>query len=231
MGSEEDDPEGYTDERPAHDCDLPYEYRISRYPVTVAQFREYVKDSGDLPEDPDSLRDPGNQPVVLVSWSEALAFCRWLEGRRRKEGRLPKGWSVSLPSEAEWEKAARGIDGRKYAWGDVFDPDRANTVESRVGDVSAAGCFPGGASPCGSEEMSGNVWEWTRSVKKAYPYVIGDGREDIEASSQSLRVVRGGSCFGGSWFARCAFRDRLEPVYRIGNFGFRVVVLPFSSGL
>jgi formylglycine-generating enzyme required for sulfatase activity len=231
MGSEKDDPEGYEEERPAHDCDLPYEYRIGRYPVTVAQFREYVKATGEQPGDPDSLRGPGNQPVIWVSWFEALAFCRWLERRWHLEGRLHEGWSVSLPSEAEWEKAARGTDGRKYPWGDDFDPDRANTWEAKVQEVSAVGCFPGGASPSGCEEMSGNVWEWTRSVKEAYPYVSGDGREDLEENSQRLRVLRGGSCFNLSGYARCAFRNGYVPDFRLYSFGFRLVVLPFSSEL
>ncbi len=234
MGSEKDDPESFEHERPAHTCDLPYEYQISQYPVTVAQFREYVEATGEQPGVLDSLRRPGNQPVVWVSWSEALAFCRWLEVRWRKEGRLPEGWSMSLPSEAEWEKAARGTDGRKFPWGDRFDSDLANTGKGEVGEVSAVGCFPGGASPCGCEEMSGNVFEWTRSLwgkefsKPAhrYPYKSQDGREDTKASLQFLRVVRGGSCFNGAGHARCAYRRWRGPGYLHDFIGFRVVVLP-----
>ena len=231
MGTEEGDLEGFKDERPARDCDLPYEYRIGRYPVTVAQFREYVKATGEQPEDPDSLRGPGNQPMVSVSWFEALAFCQWLERHWRQEGRLPEGWSVSLPSEAEWEKAARGTDGRRYPWGDNFDTDRANTSESNVRDVSAVGCFPGGASPWGCEEMSGNVWEWTRSLKGAYPCVRTDGQEDLEKFRNKLVVLRGGSCVFSSGVARCACRYWRGSDDRKDEFGFRVAVLPFSSGL
>jgi formylglycine-generating enzyme required for sulfatase activity len=239
MGSEENDEEGHPDERPAHDCDLPYEYRIGRYPVTVAQYREYVKATGKQPEDPGSLRGAANQPVVWLSWFEGLGFCRWLEGRWRETGRLPAGWSVNLPSEAEWEKAARDSDGRRYPWGDVFDRERANSAETEIDAVSAAGCFPGGASPCGCEEMSGNVWEWTRSLwgekpsppARGYPYVREDGREDLTASSEVLRVVRGGSCFYDSGDARCACRFWYVPILRDDHLGFRVVVLPFSSGL
>jgi formylglycine-generating enzyme required for sulfatase activity len=231
MGTEEDDPDGLNSERPAHDCDIPYEYRIGRYPVTVAQFREYVTATGESPQDPDSLRGPGNHPVIWVSWSEALAFCRWLERRWREQGRLPKDWSVGLPSEAEWEKAVRGTDGRKYPWGDAFEADWANVDESRIGEVSAIGCFPGGASPSGCEEMSGNVWERTRSAFKEYPYVRKDGREDHEALVQVFRVLRGGSWLYDSWNARCAFRDGVGPGAPNDFIGFRVVMLPFSSGL
>lgn len=231
MGSEEDDSEAFADEKPAHDCDIPYEYRIGMYPVTVAQFREYAKATGESLQDPDSLRGPGNHPVTWVSWSEALGFCSWLERRWRKEGRLQEGWSVGLPSEAEWEKAARGTDGRRYPWGNDPDPDRANTGETRLRDLSAVGCFPRGTSPYGCEEMSGNVWEWTRGAFKGYPYVGKDGRESQGESAELFRVLRGGSCFHYLRGARCAYRRWLEPDLRSDGIGFRVVVLPFSSGL
>jgi formylglycine-generating enzyme required for sulfatase activity len=214
----------------AHDCDLPYEYRIGRYPVTVAQYREYRKDGG---------WGAANQSMIRVSWQDALDFCGWLEKRWRKLGLLKEGWRVTLPSEAEWEKAARGTDGREYPWEGGFDPDRANTREAEVGEVSAVGCFPGSASPYGCEEMSGNVWGWTRSLWGedgenpffGYPYAREDGREDLSAPSKVLRVVRGGSCFSDSRDARCAYRRRFVPFLRYDNLGFRVAVLPFSSGL
>jgi formylglycine-generating enzyme required for sulfatase activity len=207
-------------EDPPHEVTLPGFY-IGRYPVTVQQFSAFAEKSG-----------LSNHPVVVVSWHEALAYCGWLGEKLKSEAarRLACGGSevfweglasgclvVSLPSEAEWEKAARGTDGRTYPWGEGFETGRANAGETGIGGESAVGCFPSGVSPFGCEEMSGNVWEWTRSV-------FGE-------SSQSLRVLRGGSCFLNSGDARCAARYRLVPVSRSLNLGFRVGVFPFSSGL
>ncbi len=247
MGSAED--EGHEDERPQHEVVLPAFY-MARYPVTVRQLSAFVADSSHELREPRALEGFSNHPAVFVTWFEALAYCRWLGEKLKEEAaeRLAEGgpraeprelWEglvsgllvVTLPSEAEWEKAARGSDGRSYPWGDDFDGELANVAESGVGEVSAVGCFPGGVSPWGCEEMSGNVWEWTRSRDSAYPYVSGDGREDIKASSKVLRVVRGGSCFSDSGLARCACRYWLVPDYRSVCLGFRVVVLPFSSGL
>jgi formylglycine-generating enzyme required for sulfatase activity/energy-coupling factor transporter ATP-binding protein EcfA2 len=219
MGSETEE-FSIAPETPLRKVDLPYDYRMARYPVTVAQFREYVEESGNEPSDPDSLRGLANAPVNLVSWHEAQAFCAWLTEWWRASGRIEPGCSVALPSEAEWEKAARGTDGRVYPWGETFDPELANTRESGVRGVSTVGCFPGDASPYGCDEMSGNVWEWTR-----------DSSEDSGASEESPRVLRGGADYLDASYVRCAVRRRYDPTSRNWNIGFRVVLLPFSSDL
>lgn len=223
--------DSYDDEKPEHGLDLAYDYLIGRYPVTVAQFQQFVDEAQFTPGDLDCLRGPKNTPVVWVSWSEALEFSRWLTERFRKSGRVAPNGVVTLPSEAEWEKAARGTAGRVYPWGKEADPTRANFDETGIDAVSSVGCFPGGASPFGCEEMSGNVWEWTRSHWGAYPYNPDDGREVLEASSERLRVLRGGAFNNYSGDVRCAVRYRSDPTYRYGDIGFRVVLLPFSSGL
>ncbi|HYO16621.1 MAG TPA: SUMF1/EgtB/PvdO family nonheme iron enzyme [Thermoanaerobaculia bacterium] len=236
MGSETDAEEFIGKETPSHEVKIPYDYFMARYPVTVSQFREYVEASQTSPEEPDSLLGDANAPVNWVRWHEAQAFCVWLTERWRAMGRIEPGWCVALPSEAEWEKAARGTDGRRYPWGKEANPEKANYSKTGIGEPSAVGCFPGGASPFGCEEMSGNVWEWTRTLwgqdwdrPIRYPYNSKDGRENLSASGP--RVLRGGTFFDEAARVRCAVRYRLDPAYRNWTFGFRVVLLPFSSGL
>ncbi|MGB3058557.1 MAG: SUMF1/EgtB/PvdO family nonheme iron enzyme, partial [Anaerolineae bacterium] len=168
-----------------------------------------------------------NHPAVGVTWYEALACTRWLQ--ERLAGQIPTRWRVRLPNEPEWEKAARGgiempaqklmqlvaqgltdegtpllqlnrQERRRYPWGNEPDANRANYDESGIGATSAVGCFAGGASVYGVEELSGNVWEWTRSLggfdyqksSYGYPYVASDGRENLAAGSSDLRIIRGG---------------------------------------
>lgn len=236
MGSGEEEEEAKNfilDERPRHRVELPYDYQIGRFPVSEAQFREFEAASGYEGREGRGSWNPASWPAVYVSWHDAIAFCRWLTERWRESGRLPEGWGVGLPSEAEWERAARGHGGRRYPWGEGFDANRVSSRESRIGEPSALGCFPGGRSPWGCEEMSGNVWEWTRSLSGDYPYPEpGPPRSAREAlSSGGPRVLRGGAYVNDASFVRCAVRDRFNPLYRYGLIGFRVVLLPFSSDL
>jgi formylglycine-generating enzyme required for sulfatase activity len=264
MGSEEHDRE-----KPQHlNEHLNYDYWISRYPITVAQYKIFVEASRHKPENPGSLRDLPNRPVRFVTWHEAIKFCNWLTQKWRNDNIIPHNWSVRLPSEAEWEKAARGgieipaehviksmhevrgkspfrainepkmIQNRRlkqrYPWGDKPDSNYANYVDTGIGETSAVGCFPGGKSLYGCEEMSGNVWEWTRSLwgksysesEFRYPYKPNDGREKLDAPGEVLRVLRGGAFDSLDVGVRAASRLRNFPYHRHHFVGFRVAVLP-----
>jgi formylglycine-generating enzyme required for sulfatase activity len=218
------------------------DFYIARYPVTVAQLRAFVEAKGFDLGNADALRDPDNRPARWVSWPEAVAYCTWLNamlaGSPALAGTQPahlvreQGWQVALPSELEWEKAARGgLADAVFPWGDTPGPDRANYRESEVGDSSAVGCFP--ANGVGLYDLVGNLFEWTRSRNAPYPYRSDDGREAMEPGGNEWLVVRGGSWDYHRDFARCAFCLRNLPVNRADFLGFRVVlrVAPVSSAL
>jgi formylglycine-generating enzyme required for sulfatase activity len=233
----------YEWEAPQHEVKLPT-YYVARYPVTVAQFRAFVHTSEYQAQGPwERYSGRDNHPVVVVSWYDAQAYCAWLteqlrawEGTPEPLARLlrQEDWQVRLPTEPEWEKAARGTDGRVFPWGDEPDPNRANYDDTGIGGTSAVGCFPGGASPYEVEELSGDVWEWTRSLwgknwekpDFKYPYRVDDDRENVEAGANVSRVLRGGTFYFNRRYVRCASRYGLSPVGGSDFIGFRVVVAP-----
>jgi formylglycine-generating enzyme required for sulfatase activity len=192
------------DELPQHVVEVPT-FELLTTPVTNARYAEFVADGDGAPpphwpgfRPPDALAE---HPVTWVDWDDADAFCRWAGGR--------------LPTELEWEKAARGDDGRTYPWGDAPDERRAVVGRGlKRGSTAPAGSLPSGASPYGLLDMAGNVWEWTASWYGPYPGPTADGTE---------RVLRGGSFASPDvrW-ARSAIRSRSHPCRRQAHIGFRV---------
>jgi formylglycine-generating enzyme required for sulfatase activity len=251
----------YESETPRHEAEL-RTYYVARYPVTVAQFGIFVENGGyrerrywpearaagvwrdgqvktilddvprDHPYDFGERFSLPNQPVVGVTWYEALAYCHWLTERLRGWEDAPEplarllreeGWQVRLPSEAEWEKAARGTDGRAFPWGNEADPDRTNYYDTGIGSTSAVGCFPSGAGPYGIQDMSGNAWEWCATK---YQDSYKDYQDDNDPQGNDARVLRGGTFDSRGRYVRCAvrFRSYPDPAYRYD--GFRIVIAP-----
>lgn len=238
MGSDKArDSQANHSEVPQHQVEL-RAFLMARFPVTVAQFRAFVDATGMKLAEDRGLKLPATQPMTYVSLPEALAYCAWLDGELRSRRSMPallrqalERGKVTLPSEAEWEKAARGTDGRPYPWGHAWDPERANAAETGVGATSAVGCFPLGKSPFLCEDVSGNVFEWTRSRWGSYPYPdSATDRAGREApGGDDLRVVRGGCFLYDQGYARAACRLISRPPVRNFDLSFRVVVSPSVS--
>jgi len=167
-------------------------FTIMKYPVTVAQYSQFCNATGRLmPKEP-MWGWQENHPIVNVTWLDAEVFATWA--------------GLVLPTEEEWEKAARGTDGREYPWGNRWDPSKCcNSAGQKTNQTSAVGHYPTGASPYGVQDMAGNVWEWCDSF-----------------GFFGMRVLRGG-CWGSNpWNCRAAFRvDGFDPTLRIGDTGFR----------
>jgi formylglycine-generating enzyme required for sulfatase activity len=226
----ERDSDATVKEVPLHELKL-YSYYISRYPVTVAQYRAFITETGYKLADPRSLESLANHPVAWISWDDAMLYCQWLEHKLTNSISSPPelaeklktgDWKLTIPSEAEWEAAARGNRGRLYPWGSPFDLKKANTSESNIGTTTAVGCFPTGESQIGLQDLCGNVWEWTRSVYRIYYYTSNDGREDL--NSRDFHVLRGGAFNSTHKSSRCAFRNMYYPDYKDEATGFRTMI-------
>ena len=219
-----------------HEIELPA-YRIGLHPVINEEYAYFVDDEGYTERwqrcwtdagwryvqghgltGPQGWEDAGEDeahlPVNGVSWYEARAYCAWLRG--------VTGRPFALPTEAEWEKAARGEDGRRYPWGAEWVPRRCNSAEAGLGRVTPVTLYPDGVSPYGAFDMVGNVWEWCNSSFGSYPYRNDDGRED--PAKISVRAVRGGSWLEHREITRCARRHYLTESVRGDHLGFRVVL-------
>ena len=216
-------------EQPQHEVDLPAFY-ICKYPVTNAQYAEFIK-ATRYPK-PEKVgwfglkppRQKMDHPVVGVSWDDAMAYCAWLREQTARPYRLP--------TEAEWEKAARGTDGRLYPWGHEWEANCCNYDSEGTTAVTA---FPNGASPYGCQDMLGNAGEWTSTLWGAdpltpdfpYPYQAKDGREHQEAEGTVYRLYRGGSYEAKPEELRCTVRNWYAPDNKDRRRGFRLALSHF----
>jgi len=222
MGSNNGDP-AY---QPEHQIEVA-DFYLDRWPVTHAEYKKFIDAAGyhvpnyevswcDTKEynwDPERRLYPegkADHPVVLVTWEDAMAYAAWA-GKR-------------LPTEAEWESAARGVKGHRYPWGNEFVAGRCNCKEAGLGQTSSVGYFsPDGDTPEGLVDMVGNVWEWTNSLHRPYPYNPDDGRESRQAAG--FRMLRWASWRNDANVAHCM--ARLDGDFQFfNNVGFRCAASP-----
>lgn len=191
-------------------------YWIGKHEVTMAQYKTFVSKTGYKPLPEFALKfSPGeNYPAIGVSWEDATAYCKWLSGKL--------GVNVKLPTEAQWEKAARGTEKRQYPWGeDEPDKTRAN-FGNHVGTTSAVGSYPEGISPYGLLDMAGNVFEWCRDWYDSRYYLTPPDENPTGPGSGINRVLRGGSWSSGKIYLRCASRYSSVPTFGGAITGFRL---------
>jgi len=208
----------FHDETPRHTVYLDAFY-IDKYEVTVGQYKQFIKESGHKAPDwgkVSGFSPTDKHPMIYVSWHDAMAYAKWAKKR--------------LPTEAEWEKAARGTDGREYPWGNEWDASKVRGDEY----MPPVGSFPAGASPYGVMDMAGSLWEWCldeyqkdfyQNSPKNNPFADGDIEDAIINYSQieTERVLRGGSWGNRNIYLRVTERHGVEPTAMTFAIGFRCV--------
>jgi formylglycine-generating enzyme required for sulfatase activity len=202
--------ESYREESPQHTVSVAA-YAIGRTPVSVAAYAHFVAAGGTPPSNWLAQSVLPDHPVVNVTWPMAQAFARWAGLQLQ----LP----LRLPTESEWEAAARGTDGRQFPWGNTWDATAA-AVKERGLPLPAVASFPHGASPWGCLDMAGTVWEWTQSLDALYPYQSDDGRNHPDTPGR--RIIRGGCYVNPHGYARTACRFRMDPVLTNPFLGMRL---------
>ncbi len=222
------DPLAFGEERPMHVVYLT-EFSISKTPITNAQYSAFVAATRHRsPEGWHGHQPPHNKkdhPVVNINWFDANAFCQWLSEQT--------GISFRLPSEAEWEKAARSVHANLYPWGNHWGEELCNTVELNLRDTVEVGYFQSDCSPYKILDMAGNVFEWTNTIWSfedrngkrhhfPYPYNPNDGRESHDSNMKASHVARGGSYLRPQRYARCTSRVEYSAVICMVDLGFRI---------
>jgi len=204
--------EGFLDELPVHTVYLDT-YYISKYEVTFEQYDAFCDVTGHI-KPGDSGWGRGDRPVIWVSWDDAMAFCDWLSAKT--------GENIHLLTEAQWEKAARGTDQRRYPWGDGSPDSSLANYSQNVGQTMPVGSYPAGVSPYGIHDMAGNVYEWCSDWFGYDYYSISPTNNPQGPSSDSYRMLRGGSWGHVVGSVRSSFRGRRPPSDINNNFGFRL---------
>ncbi|MES9903494.1 MAG: SUMF1/EgtB/PvdO family nonheme iron enzyme [Sedimenticola sp.] len=221
---------------PRTEIDIPYNYWISRFPVTVAQFKIFISENEYTLKNPKALRGFENHPICRINFKEASDFCRWVTKKWQESGLLDDDKIVMIPSELEWVKAAVGglkvpvgseiqlakylqnnaelrgnvLPNRIYPWGKSANPDNANYSATGIKSTSTVGCFPKGVSPYGVEDLCGNVWEWV----------------SLDHSDSPNRGIHGGSFHTTSRYIKNYIQEERHPVQEHGYLGFRIAIVP-----
>lgn len=200
------------EQKPAHTVRITRGFWLGKHEVTNAQYRRFCRETGR--QFPANSPHPGNHPVVCVSFHDALAYC--------------EHYGLGLPTEAQWEYAARGPESRRYPWGDEWDEKRCCHYDNRGpgGWAHAVGSFPAGASWCGALDMAGNVYEWCLDYYDEGYYAVSPVDDPPGPAEGARRVVRGGAWVSDAYYCRASTRSSDEPRQAVSYIGFRGIIRP-----